>query len=401
MNGDIRQGWKEIASYLDVTPRHAQRLEKEKGLPVHRSGSLAAPFAYIEELDRWRTDPGLVPKPGGDAPAKDTQVFSTRAPSRRGLIWALSGLFGLAILLALSFEAFSWFRPKGLSISGQWTRRMGSWEGQAPGAGRLDTGSIVGPGSSVFLDVTPLGGRWSGGIEIYQDDTHWTFVDLSPDQKELILWRYPAGPKTIFEAPSLERGRAARVHLSISQAALDIDVDGRRAGALALDPWDVRVGRLVLRVGRHRDEWGPEAPGHATFERVSVGKPFSGAPWLALPLPDGQASLGHSYEARLFNVDDQLDLLLDGKRVATVGYIQTSQPIELAPYLSAGRHRLTLQVFNRQMTATYGVFFQADGRTVWEAQCGTVGKDKAACTELGTTLGMVKELAYEFDVPSK
>jgi len=43
-------GWKEIAGYLNVTVRTAQRKETE-GLPVHRKGRTI--FAYLEEIDLW------------------------------------------------------------------------------------------------------------------------------------------------------------------------------------------------------------------------------------------------------------------------------------------------------------------------------------------------------------
>lgn len=46
------RGWQEIADHLEVTPRHAQRLCKSKGLPVH-SGGLGSPWAAVAELDAW------------------------------------------------------------------------------------------------------------------------------------------------------------------------------------------------------------------------------------------------------------------------------------------------------------------------------------------------------------
>lgn len=51
----IVTSWKEIAAYLKVRVRTAQRWEKELGLPVHRMNKLdkAYVFAYTDELDKW------------------------------------------------------------------------------------------------------------------------------------------------------------------------------------------------------------------------------------------------------------------------------------------------------------------------------------------------------------
>src|ERR1700687_2583337 len=45
-------GWKEVASYLGVDQRTAQRWELNDGLPVLREGGKV--FAYAAEVDRWR-----------------------------------------------------------------------------------------------------------------------------------------------------------------------------------------------------------------------------------------------------------------------------------------------------------------------------------------------------------
>lgn len=51
----IVTSWKEIAAYLKIRVRTAQRWEKELGLPVHRINELdkAYVFAYTDELDKW------------------------------------------------------------------------------------------------------------------------------------------------------------------------------------------------------------------------------------------------------------------------------------------------------------------------------------------------------------
>lgn len=44
-------GWKNIAAYLKVTPRAAQRWRRERGLPIHRMAGRI--YASREELDEW------------------------------------------------------------------------------------------------------------------------------------------------------------------------------------------------------------------------------------------------------------------------------------------------------------------------------------------------------------
>lgn len=63
---DVRRtlsGWKEIAAYLGVDPRSAQRKEKELGLPVRRvqTQKSAKPYAYSDEIDAWRQKQSIPP----------------------------------------------------------------------------------------------------------------------------------------------------------------------------------------------------------------------------------------------------------------------------------------------------------------------------------------------------
>lgn len=63
--------WKQIARYLGVTVRTAQRWESWEGLPVrrHRHSERSSVYANPEELDRWwnsRTSVSERPKPAGD-----------------------------------------------------------------------------------------------------------------------------------------------------------------------------------------------------------------------------------------------------------------------------------------------------------------------------------------------
>ncbi len=54
-------GWKEIADYLRLNTRTAQKWEEEKGLPVRRyPGEKGRVYAYAEEIDAWKAGPGAV-----------------------------------------------------------------------------------------------------------------------------------------------------------------------------------------------------------------------------------------------------------------------------------------------------------------------------------------------------
>jgi len=64
----LLQSWKEIALYLQVGVRTAQRWEKTLGLPVHHTGIKGRVFAVREELDKWL---GACPKRGNSEFALD------------------------------------------------------------------------------------------------------------------------------------------------------------------------------------------------------------------------------------------------------------------------------------------------------------------------------------------
>jgi hypothetical protein len=83
--------WKEIASYLKVTPRTAQEWEKERGLPVHREGNPLKPtvVAYPLELDRWREQARLI-RDGAARPAEPGKSSRTRLVLLLGLLIVLT-----------------------------------------------------------------------------------------------------------------------------------------------------------------------------------------------------------------------------------------------------------------------------------------------------------------------
>jgi hypothetical protein len=87
--------WGEIAQFLKVDVKTAQRWEKERGLPVRRlpGGRRGQVHAYRVELERWLAG-------GEDAPRSEPAVAAPRGngrPTRRKLMGGIAGGAGLAV----------------------------------------------------------------------------------------------------------------------------------------------------------------------------------------------------------------------------------------------------------------------------------------------------------------
>ncbi len=110
--------WKEIASYLNVRVRTAQRYEERDGLPVYRDqrGSRGAVTALTEEIDAWaraRHSAGntVGPRPEAESVPDPAEVVEeTRQVSpRAGLAaWFKRPLVGGAIAVSLLVAGGSW-----------------------------------------------------------------------------------------------------------------------------------------------------------------------------------------------------------------------------------------------------------------------------------------------------
>jgi hypothetical protein len=99
--------WKEIASYLNVDVKTAQRWEKLRALPVHRipGAQRSAVFCLTEEIDRW-----LVYKPPEPAAPK----------TRRRAIVAIAALTIITVAALSSFLFLSRKKPlSDISLRGQ------------------------------------------------------------------------------------------------------------------------------------------------------------------------------------------------------------------------------------------------------------------------------------------
>ena len=76
--------WKEIASYLEVSVRTAQRWEAAEALPVrrHRHARLSSAYAYAQELDAWwDSRPGRRRKPSPTTPEPPRVAAVRSSPS--------------------------------------------------------------------------------------------------------------------------------------------------------------------------------------------------------------------------------------------------------------------------------------------------------------------------------
>lgn len=97
------------------------------------------------------------------------------------------------------------------------------------------------------------------------------------------------------------------------------------------------------------------------------------------------------------NIDDQIDVLIDGRRLASAGYREEIGPLDIGPFLTRGRHTITALLFNRKWTATYRIRLMNNGMELWNEQCGDVSKINSGCPQIGDRLGMVKRLSFTFE----
>jgi len=89
------QSWKEIADYLGVTVRSAQRWEKIAGLPVRRlgRGRSARVVAFTGELDEWMASGGA-----RNAASEASPALAGEARKRRLWLVAAGSLAGAALV---------------------------------------------------------------------------------------------------------------------------------------------------------------------------------------------------------------------------------------------------------------------------------------------------------------
>ncbi len=153
-------GWKEIADYLRLNTRTAQKWEEEKGLPVRRyPGEKGRVYAYADEIEAW----------------KEGRAAVTVPPWwRRKLV-----LVALALWAAL---------PWALLL----TRRGG-----APADYRVEPNHFValdGEGKEMWRYRLPQATKWT----VYQFPEEHTrqvrFTDLDGDSRVETLFRLMAGP---------------------------------------------------------------------------------------------------------------------------------------------------------------------------------------------------------------
>lgn len=113
----LLRGWKDVAGYLGVSVRTAQRLSESDGLPIHRTGhQKGGVCAYPAELDGWVTRRGgsLTPHDSAASPPGQNLVRASRPEvaalvdgtraewsTRRGLlVGSVAALVVVAVLVA-------------------------------------------------------------------------------------------------------------------------------------------------------------------------------------------------------------------------------------------------------------------------------------------------------------
>jgi hypothetical protein len=103
--------WKEIAVYLNRSPRCVQRWEKNLELPVHRIEHAEGytVYAYVPELEAWRQrrePPGTKGKPRGTPSPENRHdnsiLLSSSSPRWRASVLALCRIFGKVVPLRLA-----------------------------------------------------------------------------------------------------------------------------------------------------------------------------------------------------------------------------------------------------------------------------------------------------------
>lgn len=421
MTGQRLDGWKAIAAHLNLSVRQCQRLAKSAGLPVHHRGGTQALYAEMEDLEHWIRNGGRGDEPediGDPRVARPARVAtvnpegesglegrvagnpvrprsSPRHPSRLRLVAAV--VVGVLIGGA-GWTGVEWWRHWSLRpdvVSGSWRRVVGGWSGDGSG-GLLDTGAVVGPGARISVALRPRVSHWAGGLEIAQDRFHRTLIAYSPSGRKLHVLRLPSGVLTVLPLKADHRsGDVVHVQVAIAADRIELGLDGD-VRDLRLEAHDVGLGRLLLAVGRSGTEFLPNLPGSCSFQnlRVTGDSEPDGESWRAPLIPPDERARS-DYRVTLDNTDDQVDLLLDGRRVVTSTYGEPVNGFDLGPFLRPGQHLLTVRVFNRRWTTTYGVRLTAGGRTAWEERCGQVNVAGAECSQLGSRTGLVRTLEFQ------
>ncbi len=86
--------WQEVAAYLGVSVRTAQKWEKVRGLPVHRAmGAKARVRAYSDELEAWGR---------AERAKREVRLEPERRQGWVGWLWLVAG--------ALMAAAYVWPR---------------------------------------------------------------------------------------------------------------------------------------------------------------------------------------------------------------------------------------------------------------------------------------------------
>ena len=254
--GSALHSWKEIADYLGVTVRSAQRWEKTAGLPVRRlgRGRSARVVAFTHELDEWLAS-------GGARNAASEAPPVPAEPTRKRRLWtAAAGLLAGAALLALALlRLLAPGDPHSWSLAGGTLRILDArgkvcWRKQLPELQSLrdprdqplvQLADIDGDGRrEVLLDRVPANREQpSGALQCYEASGH-------------LRWEYRYGAQKTFGGRTFEPDFGLRTvrPVQISGRAHLVTVANHRLWFPSqVSLLDARSGRLV------EEYWHPGA----------------------------------------------------------------------------------------------------------------------------------------------
>ncbi len=100
-NATLLNSWKEVAAYLDVTVRTAQKWERDRGLPVQRlPGNRSRVSAHTDQIDRWRDSLDSLPPPETlqETFGRFVALSAVLARSRRAQFFCLLGVMLLSVM---------------------------------------------------------------------------------------------------------------------------------------------------------------------------------------------------------------------------------------------------------------------------------------------------------------
>ena len=183
-------GWKEIAQYLRVSVRTAQKFERERGLPVHRGAGIKSPvYATAMELDAWKADLNTTTPPGNGSGLGQANPTAVAPPPQRLAatrifqslsFWIVMITSGVSLFVLAAWHLYRIDQPINYQVEGDLLRTFDErgrlvWEYKLPGRPRPDA----------YKKTTPFQGDPTSPHE-----RSGLFADIDDDGKAEFLFVY-------------------------------------------------------------------------------------------------------------------------------------------------------------------------------------------------------------------